>query len=405
MPRTPFEEAKTLFLQGLAQLQEGRAQDAEQSFEASLAHMPGRASTLVNLAAARLSLGRPQDALAPAEVALDQDPADADAALHRADALRQLSRHEDAARAYDTLLALRADLPMAWFHQGVCLLELYRHADALAAFDRALALDPHLHDAWSCRGDILRDMGRLDEAREAYHQALSNGAHPELMAYCLAALGGGPIPQTAPRAYVQQLFDAYAGDFEEHLVQALHYRGPERLVGALDTLHPRRFDRAIDLGCGTGLCGPLLRPRAGHLTGVDLSRRMLDQARARGAYDQLVQADVLEHLRRAAGPVDLVVAADVFIYVGALDEVFAQVARLMPPGGLFCFSAEQSRPGIEGGFELLPSLRYAHDEADLRRLAALHGFEVARLAHETVREEQRQPIPGMFVHLRRSGRG
>jgi predicted TPR repeat methyltransferase len=113
---------------------------------------------------------------------------------------------------------------------------------------------------------------------------------------------------------------------------------------------------------------------------------------------------VLDHLRQAAAPVDLVVAADVFIYVGALDEVFAQVARVMPPGGFFCFSAEQSGPGATAGFELLPSLRYAHDEGYVRRLADTHGFDVARLAHETVREEQRQPIAGMFVHLRRVDR-
>jgi len=158
--------------------------------------------------------------------------------------------------------------------------------------------------------------------------------------------------------------------------------------------------RIADLGCGTGLCGPLLRRHVRRLEGVDLSRAMLEQARATAVYDELHHADVLQHLVQARGPCDLVIAADVFIYVGALEAVFTQVARLMPAGGIFCFSAE--RGSVEEGLELLPSLRYAHGEGYLRRLAGAHGFELLRLSHETVREEQRRPIPGMIVHLLRS---
>jgi predicted TPR repeat methyltransferase len=399
-----FEDAKAFFLQGLADLQAGRTQAAEAAFEASLVRVPGRISTLVNLAATRMVLGRLQEALATTDQVLQQEPANADALLHRAEALRRLARPGDAAAAYAALLAQRPSLAEPWLRQGQCLLDLNRPHEALQSFDRALALDATLAAAWSCRADVLRDMGRLDEARQAYRQALQHGADAELIGYCLAALGGGPAPQTAPRAYVETLFDAYAGDFEQHVVQVLRYRAHERLAAPLGALHPARFASALDLGCGTGLCGPLLRPWVDRLVGVDLSHRMLDQARGTGVYDELLHADVLQHLQRSRGPIDLVVAADVFIYVGALDEVFAQVARLMPPGGIFCFSAEQAQ-GVVGdaGFELLPSLRYAHDEGDLRRLAARHGFEVARLVHETVREEQRRPIAGMFVHLRRNG--
>jgi predicted TPR repeat methyltransferase len=398
-PTDRFERAKGLFLQGLADLAHGRLQDAEQRFQESLQWMPGRTSTLVNLAAVRVALGRPGAALEAADQVLAGEPTNADALLHRAQSLRQLARHADAAVAFEQVLAQRPELDEAWFRRALCLLECGRPVDALACLDRALALDATLAAAWSCRADLLRDMGRLDEARASYRQARAHGADAELMDYCLAALGERPAPQGAPRRYVEALFDAYAGQFQSHVLGALHYRAHDVLTRPLPGLHPAPFESALDLGCGTGLCGPLLRPLAGRLVGVDLSQGMLDLARATGAYDELVHADVLQHLAAETRPHGLVIAADVFIYVGALEPVFAQVARLVPAGGVFCFSAERGR--IDDGLELLPSLRYAHGEAYVRRLARVHGFSVLRLSHETVREEQRVPVPGMFVYLRR----
>lgn len=407
MPDTPpapdtFELAKTAFLDGLAHLQAGRGEEAEAAFLRSLALVPGRVSTLVNLAATRLALGRAEEALAAADQVLAQEPGNADALLHRANALLRLARHEDAVAAHDAALRHHAAWAQGWVQRGQALLELRRPVEALASFDRALSVDATNAHAWSCRGDLLRDMERMDEAREAYEQALARGADPELIGYCLAGLGGGAVPTAAPRLYVETLFDAYAGDFERHLVQTLGYRAPQGLAAPLAELHPAPFARALDLGCGTGLCGPLLRPRTARLIGVDLSQNMLAQAAARGLYDELVHVDIVEHLRSNQAAFDLVVAADVFIYVGELDEVYAQVARVMPAGGIFCFSAELAAAGAGGdGPVLQPSLRYAHGEPYLRRLAADHGFEVARLVRETVREEQRCPIAGMIVHLRR----
>ena len=162
----------------------------------------------------------------------------------------------------------------------------------------------------------------------------------------------------------------------------------------------RRWRHALDLGCGTGLSGPLLRPLAERLTGVDLSGRMLEKARALGVYDALLQSDVVDYLAASSEACDAVVAADVFIYVGVLDEVFRRLAERMPPGGVFAFTVEESK-GAE--VELRDSLRYAHSEAGLHRLAQQHGFRVDRLERRPVREEQRVAIPGLFAWLRRVG--
>jgi predicted TPR repeat methyltransferase len=193
---------------------------------------------------------------------------------------------------------------------------------------------------------------------------------------------------------VQALFDGYANGFEDHLTQVLHYRAPDILVQGLGA---RRFAQALDLGCGTGLCGQRLRPICQRLTGVDLSANMVAQARARGVYDVVAQADLLGYLAAPHDPCDLVIAADVMIYVGALDAVFAAVRNALVPGGVFAFTVELAS-GPEP-LTLRSSLRYAHSRAGIEALVRQNHLEFLGLAQHPIREDQGVPIEGLFVWL------
>jgi predicted TPR repeat methyltransferase len=360
-----FEAAKQHFLNGLEQLAAGRLDAAEQSFTASLALVPQRVSTLINLAATRLRRGKHREALEAADEVLALEPHNTEAGFHRASALGELGRHDE----------------------------------ALAACAKVLALDPALAPAWSHRGSLLRELGRFDEAAQAFEQALAHGGDAELNGYYLASVVGAHRgPATAPRRYVESLFDGYAGEFDSHLLQVLGYRAPEVLARQVEGLARGPYRSALDLGCGTGLCGPLVKPMAARLTGVDLSAAMLDKARALGVYDRLVQADIVEHLRQIDERPDLIVAADVFIYVGDLAPVFDAVRAVLMPGGVFGFSAELARAD-ESGFALRPSLRYAHAEPYLLELARQHGFSLAALHREPIRSDQRETIDGLYVSL------
>lgn len=359
-----FEQARAFFLEGVAHYEAGRLPQAEQKFVAALALMPGRPSVLTNLGAVRLKLGRPADAVELLEEAIAQEPQN----------------------------------PEALGHCGAAHAELGHREQALALFDRALAADGARASVWTLRGTLLKELGRFDEAAASFEKALAHGGDPELNRYYLAGLSGARAPQHAPRHYVQALFDGYAAEFDGHLVQALNYQAPRLLTEPLAAAG-RRYAHALDLGCGTGLCGHYLRVLAQRVTGVDLSSNMLQKARELGVYDDLQQGDVLEFLGAAQDRYELVVAADVFVYVGALDEVFRHLAQLMPAQGTFCFTVEEAQ---EDDVVLRPSLRYAHSEAYLRRLAQDHGFSVARLEHAPVREDQRQPIAGLFVWMERA---
>ncbi len=238
-------------------------------------------------------------------------------------------------------------------------------------------------------------MGRLDEAATCFDRALELGADPELTRYYLAAVRGVAMP-APPRAYVERLFDQYAADFETHLVDQLHYRGHEWLIAPL-IAGGRRYRRVLDLGCGTGLCGRLLAPHAEHLVGIDLSAAMLNEARASGLYQELVQADIGDFLAQQPPLADLAVAADVFIYVGALEGIFPALSRVLAPGGIFAFTVERAPDSVD--FELRPSLRYAHSEGYIRRLAASHGFTVRELRQGALRQNRQEPMEALYVYL------
>lgn len=353
-----FEQARDFFLRGVSRYEAGDLLQAERDFAASLALVPGRPSTLTNLGAVRLKLGRAEEAAAVLEEALAQEPANAEALRHHAAALAELDQHER----------------------------------ALDAIDRALRVQP-TPAAWTLRGSILRSLGRTGEAAAAYRTAAEQGGDSELNRFFLASLAGDAPPAHAPREYVESLFDGYAGQFESHLVQVLNYRAPQRLV---ERLGPARVDAALDLGCGTGLCGPLLRPLAGRLVGVDLSGNMVERARATGCYDDVVQADAVEFLRGHDAAFDLLVAADVLVYIGALEELFAAAARALRPGGRFCFTVELAPPD-GSDLVLQPTMRYAHTAAYVRAQAQEAGFKVAETQEHPIREDQGRPIPGLFV--------
>ncbi len=407
-----FEAAKRHFLQGLAQMQAGEAAAAELSFEASLKCVPGRVSTLTNLGAVRVSLGKFTEALAVLEEAVNGDTHNAPAWGYQGQALLALKQPAQALPCLVRAVALEPGNLMVRLLRSEAELALDLRLPALASLDAALAIDPAAALAWSNRGMLLRDLHRLDEAAASFERAIETGGDAQLNGYYLASLRG-TTPANAPRAYVEKLFDGYAEDFSGHLVQALNYRSHERLVARLRARHPARFSRVLDVGCGTGLCGALIRPVADHLEGLDISAVMVEKARLAGIYDRLTHGDAQAHLRSlaAAGApdggaarFDLILAADVFNYVGELAAIFAASREALKPGGALCFTVELLAPkeaSCDADLQLRTSLRYAHSEAYLRRAAADCGLAVDEMVHAPMREDQGVEIAGLLVFMSR----
>jgi predicted TPR repeat methyltransferase len=304
-------------------------------------------------------------------------------------------------QGYDEAIAADARAPEAHTGRGLALLKLGRPQEALFSFDAALLLRPSHAAGHQQRGDTLLALGRRDEALAAYEQARflasEAGIDTGQIDFALAALGIGAAPERAPASYVKALFDQYAGHFDHHLTEVLGYRTPALLAQVIERHVSGSALATVDLGCGTGLCAPFLRPVSGSLCGVDLSDKMLAQARATGLYDELVCADIAAFLGDRPQAFDLVVAADVLVYFGDLQVLFGQVRAALRPGGCFCFSVEAAE---RGDFRLLPSNRYAHTLAYLERLAAAHAFTILEAEQAVLRSEHGVEVAGHLLALR-----
>lgn len=393
----PTEQAKSFFFEGNALFEAGQLEDALSRYQAALALVPGRPSILANLGVTQCRLGRWAEAVATLAQATKADPTHRDAWVALGLSHEALSNWAGAAHALRQGIELGAVTAQIWLSLALCQLRLERPDDALKALDQALALDSTLAEAWSQRGSLLRDAGQYAEAARCFEQALVHGGDDTLHRFYLASVRAGEAtPAQPPHGYVQALFDEYADDFQTHLIEHLKYQAHETLLAPL-RVGGQRFARVLDLGCGTGLCGQLMAPHADAVDGVDLANAMVEQARASGAYRRVVQGDLLGFLASDTEPVDLVIAADVFIYVGALDDVFAAVRQRLRAGGCFAFSVE-----LAGGIDelqLRPSLRYAHSSAYVERLAKAHGFRVRETWKAPLREDQQQPVMGLYVLL------
>lgn len=284
----------------------------------------------------------------------------------------------------------------------------FDEGDWAAAADlarQALELAPDFAAAHALLGRSLARLERRDEAAASLRRALAIEPADMLgVRIDLAALGALPPESAITGAYVRALFDDYAGSFERHLVDKLRYRGPDLIADALFRACAARrrlfrFARMIDLGCGTGLMARALRGRVAAADGVDLSPGMLAQAARTGLYAGLHERDLVDFLRaREAASADLVVAADVFVYMASLDAAFREAHRVLRPRGLFALTV-QAHPGE--GVVLGADARYAHGASYLRGLADETGFTVVGDESVSTRQDRGEDVPGFLLVLER----
>ena len=262
----------------------------------------------------------------------------------------------------------------------------------------ALELAPGWAMGWFRLGEFHEAAGDIDAAVQAWRMAQKlDPADRAGAGLKLAIAGATPAVAMPPSAFVEALFDQYAEKFDHALVDTLGYRVPELLAEAIAGVRPGRFGLVLDLGCGTGLMGERLKPFCDRLEGFDISAEMLRKARAKSVYDRLEKAD-LQMFSYDGPKAGLVTAADVFMYVGALDGIVKTVAGLLGDDGLFAFSVEKLTG--DGDFELQPSRRYAHSETYIRRVLHDAGLSVLSLDERIIRLDRKEPVRGLIATAR-----
>jgi len=245
-------------------------------------------------------------------------------------------------------------------------------------------------------------LGQMEEARAVLRDWLAEEPGNPVVRHLQAAYSGSDVPERASDDFVATVFDRFAASFDSKL-ESLDYRAPALIAEALaEAIGPGTVvDKALDAGCGTGLSGVAIAGSVQHLTGVDLSGPMLDQARRRGIYVDLIQDELTRYLASQHAAFDAIVSADTLVYFGALDQVLSAAAGALRPNGVLAFTMEAL--GVGPGYRLNLRGRYGHRADYVERALVQAGLAVLDLRPCTPRQEAGQPVAGLVVAARKHG--
>jgi predicted TPR repeat methyltransferase len=356
---------------------------------------PDSPQILTNLGHVYLKLGKLEQARECYNKSLALNPHVSEIMLNLGLISQQQGKLEEAIAYYERCRDLNPDLAITYSMLGKAHRDLKNSDAAAENFIKYLEHRPDSVDALMDLGNILASHQKHDDALVCFKQILDIDPANETARHAVAALTG-ETPAAAPLGLVEQLFDEMSDSFEHHLGQ-LGYRAPQLLREMVINLAgaDAAFERAVDLGCGTGLSGEQFRPFVRHLSGMDLSHKMVERARDKGVYDDLATGDVCQYLQASQQKYDLIMATDVFPYIGDLSFVFKTISEHAMHDCYFIFSVETAH---EQDYVLRSSGRFAHSRHYIESLANSHNFVIADSRATDLRMEGTQPIKGdLFV--------
>jgi predicted TPR repeat methyltransferase len=385
--------------------QRGCLAEAEAGYRRVLQQRPDDPDALNFLGMLRCQADDPAQGAQFLERSVAADPDNPHAWLNLGNVLVVLERHEQARAAFTRATELAPGLAMAWFNLGVCLGRCKQPLAAASALHRALKLEPGHLPAYESLAFVLHRLGNYTEAAEVYREWLDHDPDSAIARHMLAATSGSEAPSRAPDQYVQHLFDDFAATFDENLA-SLQYRAPQLIAGRLGREFAGNAPLDIlDAGCGTGLCGPLVRSLARTLVGVDLSAAMIAKARARGGYDELIVAELCAFMSSRPAAFDIVLSADTLVYFGALEEPLQAARSCVRRGGLLLATLERRDAGQDSSapqpsYRLETHGRYSHCEGYVGAVLEGAGFGGISLERCVLRRERGSDVTGLVVLAR-----
>jgi len=321
--------------------------------------------------------------------ALEKDPKHIETLSNIASVLLQERNLDGALEYYIKLLSYSPNRDV-YYNTGVIYMDKSSHGEALPYFLEILKSDPLDLPTLHNLGAIYLKMENFEKASEQYQKILEIEPINQEISYILAALKQENIPSKAPKEYLEHLFDQYAPRFDAHLAQFLKYRVPDLLLEATEEFLKKDLN-ILDLGCGTGLGGEKFRSFAQKLIGIDISSKMLELAREKKIYDELILADIHTALTSYQKEFDLILAADSLVYSGDLESIFANANRVLKFNGYFAFTCEK---GEVYPYNLQTNARFAHHPNYIQELASKHGFKILKESPITLRKQKAEDVPG-----------
>jgi predicted TPR repeat methyltransferase len=397
MPLLPYD-ANLIHYYGVLLYQRHRVDEAIAQVRRSIEIDPTVASWHNNLGNMLLDQQKTAEAAQAYLRCVTLDPANGEVRSNLGCLLRQTGRLAEAEALLREAIARTPDFCDAHANLAMVLADQGRIDAAVDAGRRAIELKPENPRSRRLLGLLYARHGQRDMASQVFRAWVAQAPDDPEARHHLAALTGDSVPERASDAYVEEVFDRFAASFDARLAE-LGYRAPqlcaEVVQRRLGTPDGQRV--VLDAGCGTGLCGPLLRPYAQKLTGVDLSAGMLDRARPRKVYDHLEKGELHAWVSGCAAQFDLIVSADTLCYFGALQPILVAARRAVRPIGLLVFTVESLVEPAPEGFRLLHHGRYAHHRDAIDGWLRAAGWQSAEFEAVVLRQELGQPVHGWLV--------
>ena len=365
------------------------------SYKTAIKLNPRYAEAYFNMGNALNAQGMPNAAIDAFKQAVEVNPSFAEAFFNLGNVLYDQSELENAVAAFNRVISIKPSHVNARINLGNALKKLGRLNEALATFNKVRSIDRENAHVYYSLGNIFREMGKKKEALENYKKQLRYKADDPVASHMIASLEGKNI-DTAPKEYVERLFDDFANQFEKSLVSELEYQLPKVVVEMVRKNHIEGSIGAIlDLGCGTGLLGSELKNGSERLEGVDISASMLKQAENKNIYHKLYQSEITEYLSSACLDFDYIISLDVFIYVGNLSQVFQLIKSKSQRSVKFVFSTEHTE---KEGFQLEKTGRFSHSKGYIQKLCREYDYKITHFSKINLRKESGEIlIGGLYV--------
>ena len=324
---------------------------------------------------------------------------------------------------------------------GNAYLESEKYPEAIRVLEKLTELSPHdfwvdnsLSQAWQKQGDFRKAFSYALSAVEKsggdssqqlnlsyllYETALEKGAdfisdevaiweekygQDSQVRFVIDSLKNNSAVRVANPEYLHTVFDNFAADFEQ-VLSGLDYRAPQYIAQYMEQLYPHTWltkIRILDAGCGTGLCGLFLKKYAKYhgLDGVDLSEKMIAEAKKKLIYHRLYCQELCAFLRSQNNAYDLITAADVLTYFGDLKPVFANAFSALKKRGRIIFTITKNNEN-DSDWHLHMSGRFSHTLEYVETLLNEHGFRIEKTDVKPLRTEAGKSVMGYIISARK----
>ncbi len=322
----------------------------------------------------------------------------------------EAGRPEMAIKKYKEALQINDKVAITHLNLGKVFVKVERFSEAEKEFLRAIELNPGHPEAYFNIGKIYNNNNALKMAKSYFLKSLDADISAYMpkadefirtVKFFLANIEDPELFNEDKKEFVADLFDGYADKFDEHLVKGLEYKTPGIIGGLLKSHITKKNNTTMDLGCGTGLCCKYLRNISIDITGVDLSPGMIEKATELNCYDHLLVGEITEVVNKLNRIFDLIIAADVFVYIASLANIFHACHSNMNIGAYFIFSTETLPDELNDNYRQFESGRCKHSTSYINQLINETNFQLIEHKFCTLRKENGKEVKGCITVLKK----